>query len=124
MDYKVTIKETPDYLLLTCTGVVKGFKNLQEYSGYSIQQAMERGVKKVVIDERNVLITISDLEQLELMNFFMTSVPRSLDMKFSVIFSEQNRDVAKLFENLSAKVNFDCKFFLSEKEAIENIKKA
>ena len=90
---------------------------MMEYSGTPITKAFENGYSKVLVDERNVNIVLTDHDQHELMNFFLNDFPKSLNLKFAVIYSKENEAVAKFFEDLSNRVGFDCKFFLSYEAA-------
>lgn len=94
---------------------------MMEYSTSIISQVVSNNVLRVLIDETAVLIELSTLDQLELMNYFVTNIPKSLDIKFCVVFSETNRETVDFFESLSQKVGFDCTFYPSKKEALINL---
>lgn len=120
-DYQTEFTEHKDYLEVLNYGTVTGAQQMIAYSGVSIQKAIELGFKKVLVDESKVLITLSDIDQHELMNFFLNDFPTSLDMKFSVIYAKEKEEGALFFDDLSKRVGFDCTFFPSREEALKHL---
>ena len=118
-DYSVDLDLNKLYLSVKASGKVEGIMNMMEYSGVAIAKAFEHGYSKVLVDERDVEIHLSDHDQHELMNFFLNDFPKSLNLKFAAVYSPKNESVAKFFEDLSSRVGFDCKFFLTINEAKE-----
>ena len=116
-EYNIELELKPSYLSVTASGLIEGIRNMMEYSGTPITKAFENGYSKVLVDERNVNIVLTDHDQHELMNFFLNDFPKSLNLKFAVIYSKENEAVAKFFEDLSNRVGFDCIFFLSYEAA-------
>lgn len=121
MNYILKSEEKLNYLLISSTGKVDGLADMMAYSGATFELAFSKNAKKILIDEREMVITLSALEQLELMNHFMINFPKSLDLQFSVVYSDNNRSIAEWFADLSLKVGFDCKFFTTKKEAIDHL---
>ena len=122
-NYTISSKEHEHFIEFITEGNVEGISEMMEYSGIPLQGAISKGHKKVLIDESKISITLSDMDQMELMNFFLNDFPKSLDVKFSVIFNERNEEVVKLFSELADKVGFDCKFYSHREEAVEALLK-
>lgn len=47
------------------------------------------------------------------MNSSLNNFPKSLNLKFAVIYSKESKTVAKFFKDLYNRVAFDCKLLLS-----------
>lgn len=120
-EYTVDFIEERDYLHVTCSGKVEGIINMMTYSGAALQITLEKGFTKVLVDEREVSIILSDHDQHELMNFFLNDFPKSLNVKFSVVYAEKNKSVVYFFEDLSKRVGFDCTFYKTIEEGLKNI---
>lgn len=120
-DYSIEYKPNDNFLHVIAKGEVVGIKSMMTYSGIAITKVLEEGYKKALIDEREIIIKLSDHDQHELMNFFLNEFPKSLDVKFSTIYSTNNKDAVRFFEDLSNRVGFDCKFFETEEEALKNL---
>jgi hypothetical protein len=120
-DYKTEFIQHKDYLEILNSGVVNGAMQMMQYSGASLQKAIELGFKKVLVDESKMEITLSDMDQHELMNSFLNNFPKSLDIKFSVIYNIDKEEGALFFDDLSKRVGFDCTFFRSREEAIQHL---
>lgn len=122
-EYSVEFNFEDGFLELRAKGQINGIKNMMEYSGLGISKAFEKNYQKVLIDETDLEINLSDHDQHELMSYFLNDFPKSLSLKFSVVYTEGNKEVAKFFEDLSNRVGFDCKFFLTREEALINLDK-
>lgn len=120
-NYRSEFIEHEDYLEVVNFGTVIGAQEMIAYSGVSVAKAIELGYKKVFVDESQIVIKLEDNDQLELMNFFLNSFPKSLDMKFSVLYSLTQKDGALFFDGLSKKVGFDCTFFSTKDEALGHL---
>ncbi len=106
---------------VNCSGEVEGIEDMMKYSGIPLQKAFNNGYKKVFIDESTMKFKLTDFDQHALMNFFLNDFPKSIDVKFTVFFNKENKELVTFFENLSKKVGFDCTFYPTQKEALEKL---
>lgn len=117
----MNFNEKPNYLHVNCSGEVEGIEDMMKYSGIPLQKAFNNGYKKVFIDESTMKFKLTDFDQHALMNFFLNDFPKSIDVKFTVFFNKENKELVTFFENLSKKVGFDCTFYPTQKEALEKL---
>lgn len=64
--YNIELELKPSWLSVKASGVIEGIRDVIKYSGTPITKALENGYSKVLVDERNVNIFLTDHDQHEL----------------------------------------------------------
>lgn len=118
MKYKVEFKHHEAYLEAIVSGELVGMDDMMAYSGEVLKVASENNYHRVLIDELEASMNLSELDQHELMNFYLNDFPKSLNIRFSAIYNKHNEKEATFFGGLAQQVGFDCVFFLEKAAGI------
>lgn len=117
--YKVEFKHHEAYLEAIVSGELLGMTDMMAYSGEVLKVASENNCNRVLIDEVDTVMKLSELDQHELMNFYLNDFPKSLNIRFSVLYGPHNQKEVTFFGDLAKQVGFDCVFFLEKAAGID-----
>ena len=98
MPYTYTFTEEADYLLCVTDGEVNDVASLISYSEAIISETKRLNRRRLLIDDRNLTVTLSPLDVTTFSNYLANANFAMLGIRIGVVYSPKNKEISHVFE--------------------------
>jgi len=119
MAIKSEVENVGDYLRMKSSGTLDSVEEVELYMDTIRLAALSKGVKKVLLDERNLMQMQDAHEAYELSESEATRLTALAGIRLSSVCNPDNYDLNKTYETFLMNRSLIFKVFLDEQEAID-----
>jgi len=106
-------------LRVVATGYADSVEDVVSYVEPQIGQAMERGIRRVLLDERKVAFHLDYCDTIALANYFEGKGTRRNGFRVATLISDTTPDFHRAWETVSRNRSMSYKIFDDESEAMK-----
>lgn len=122
MPFESKVEQKEDYVRITSVGTLASVSEVGEYVNLIRTQAVKHNMKKVLLDERDLMDQQDTLDAYEISESEVATTAALAGIRLSCVCHPVNYELNKTYETLLMNRSLIFRVFLTEEEALEWLK--